>query len=60
MFGILLTDLSQAFDCFSNELFVAKLNTYGLEASAVCLTFDYHERNYFRSSARISFGTPVV
>ena len=43
MFGILLTDLSQAFDCLSNELFVANLNAYGLETSAVCLTFDYHE-----------------
>ena len=29
LFGALLTDSSEAFDCLSHELMVAKLNAYG-------------------------------
>ena len=35
VFCIFLTDLSEAFDCLSYELLVAKLNGDGLETSAV-------------------------
>ena len=41
MFGVLLTDLSQAFDCPSHELLVATLSAYGAHISAVCFIYDY-------------------
>ena len=34
-FGLLLTDLSKAFDCLSHELFVAKLHAYGFNFAAL-------------------------
>ena len=41
LFGILLTDLSKAFDSLSHELLAAKLNAYGLKTSSMHLIFDY-------------------
>ena len=37
VFGILLTDLSKAFDCLSYELLLAKLHTHGFSISALRL-----------------------
>ena len=34
-FGTLLTDLSKAFDCFDNELSIAKLHAYGRPISFI-------------------------
>ena len=41
VFGVLLTDLSKAFDCLSHELFIAKLNAYGFSLSALKLMQSY-------------------
>ena len=40
-FGVLLTDLSKAFDCLSHELIIAKLNAYGFSLSALKLMQSY-------------------
>ena len=39
--GILMTDLSKAFDSISRELLVAKLNAYGFSKTSVHLINDY-------------------
>ena len=37
----LLTDLSKIFDCFSHNLFIAKLNAYGFSVGSLRLLQDY-------------------
>ena len=39
--GILLTDLTKAFDCISHELLIAKLYAYGFSKNALDLVYDY-------------------
>ena len=41
IFGILMTDLSKAFDCLSHELIIAKLNAYGFSLPALKLMQSY-------------------
>ena len=41
VFGALLTDLSEAFDCLNHELLIAKLNAYGFTLPALKLVHDY-------------------
>ena len=39
--GILLTDLSKAFDCLVHDLLIAELNAYGFDYNALCLIHNY-------------------
>ena len=41
MFGALLTDLSKAFDCLSQDLLIAKLNGYGFSVAALRFVLNY-------------------
>lgn len=41
-FGVLVTDRSKAFNCFSHNLIIAKLNTNGFILSASKLIHNYH------------------
>ena len=41
VFGALLTDLSKVFDCFLNDLIIAKLNAYGFSLPALNLIQNY-------------------
>ena len=40
-FGVLLTDLSKAFDCLSHDLIITKLNAYGFSLSTARLMQSY-------------------
>ena len=51
-FGVLLTDLSKAFDCLSHELIIAKLNAYGFSLSALKLMPIVLRRKYFSECPR--------
>ena len=40
-FGALMADLSNAFDCLSHDLLIAKLHAFGIELSSLKLLQDY-------------------
>ena len=66
IFGILMTDLSKAFDCLSHELIIAKLSAYGFSLPALKLMQSYPtERKQrtkinqaYSSWEEILFGVP--
>ena len=41
-YGALLTDLSEAFDCLSHDLLIAKLHAYGFDIPALRFLHNYH------------------
>ena len=65
MFGILLTDLSKAFVCLSQELMAAKVSAYGVDISAVRFIYDYLNwkqrtkiNDHYSSWRDLIFGAP--
>ena len=54
--GILLTDLSKAFDSISHELLAAKLYAYGFSKNSVKLIYDYLSGRTHRTKVNNSFG----
>ena len=47
--GIFLTDLTNAFDCISHDLLIAKLNAYGFSTKSLGLIYDYISHRKQRS-----------
>ena len=57
VFGILLTDLSKAFDCLSHELLIAKLHAYGFSISALRLIYSYLANRKQRTKINSSYSS---
>ena len=55
--GVLLTDLSKAFDCISHELLIAKLHAYGFSTLALLPINDYLCNRYQRTKIGNKFST---
>lgn len=51
-FGLLLTDISKAFDCVPNELLIAKLHTSGFNMKSLNLVYDY----LYNRKCRVKLG----
>ena len=65
-FGVLLTDLSKAFDCISHLSHVAKLYNYGVSPLSINMIFSYlnnranrtNINECFSERSRIEYGVP--
>ena len=65
-FGVVLPDLSKAFDCILHKLPIAKLSAYGFDMKSIAFIFAYlknrkHERkngSTFSECLNILFGVP--
>ena len=55
-FGVLITDLSMAFDCLDHELLFAKLNTYGLSLPTLRIIHDYLSHRKQRTKINCSYS----
>ena len=57
VFGILLTDLSKAFDCLSHELLIAELHAYGFSILALRVIYSYLENTKQRTKINSSYSS---
>ena len=55
--GVLLTDLSKAFDCLLHDLLIAKLEAYGFEHKALYLIFNYLSNRLQRVKINSSYSS---
>ena len=55
--GVLLTDLSKAFDCLPHELIIAKLNAYGFSLSSLKLMESYLSERKQRTKINIAYSS---
>ena len=58
-FGALLTDLSNAFDCLSHELLLAKLHAYGFSISTLRLIHSYLTNRRQRTKINMPYSSWV-
>ena len=56
-FGLLLTDLSKAFDCHSHELLLAKLHAYGFSFATLRLIHSYLRNRKQRTKVNSSYNS---
>ena len=56
VFGTLLTDLSQEFDCLDKVMLIAKINVYGFSLPALRLINDYLSNRRQRTRIGNSFS----
>ena len=54
--GIVLTDLSKAFDCIRHDMFIAKCNAYGMDKKSLKYIFDYLSNRKQRVRINNSFS----
>ena len=55
--GVLLTDLSKAFDCLVHDLLIAKLHAYGFDYQAIKLLYNYLSGRLQRVRVNASFSS---
>ena len=55
--GVVLTDLSKAFDCLNRGLLIAQLDAYGFENSAINFIYDYLKERKQRSKVNNSYSS---
>ena len=55
--GVLLTDLSKAFDCLVHELLIAKLHAYGFDTLSLKLIHSYLTERFQRVRINASFSS---
>ena len=55
--GVLLTDLSKAFDCLKHDLLIAKLNAYGFDHKALKLIYSYLTKRFQRVKVNSSYSS---
>ena len=56
VFGLVLTDLSKAFDCICLDLLIAKLNAYGLSLPGLKLITDYIQNRKQRTKIGLIYS----
>ena len=55
--GILLTDLSKAFDCLIHDLLIAKLHAYGFGFNSIKLIYNYLNGRFQRVCINSSYSS---